>query len=291
MPEMDNTWLKRGDGEERWKPPYVPWFEGDFSGSYNVRKMARLARLMYRSLLQQGWHSDNPPYIPNREADLLLMADAPSAEEWALHQESILARFKQTPDGLWLFHPKAVREYDRACSEHDRKVAAGSKRWGGRAQLEPSYSSAQAEHQRIDVASLSSHPTPPHNQSRPTEEKPCCTPSKTDAASQQSALITLPLNDRSEYPIVPLDASNWQALFPAVDVMQELRSMRAWCLANPKSHKTRSGILRFVNGWLQKAQNRAPVPFNGMSKKPTNGLHSRDIDYTKGADLVYDNNS
>lgn len=123
------------------------------------------------------------------------------------------------------------------------------------------------------------------------EEKPCGAPSQGDAASQQPALITLPLNDRTEYPIVQLDGANWQALFPAVDVMQELRNMRAWCLANPTHRKTRSGILRFVNGWLQKAQNRTPVPFDAKNKKPTNGLRSRDIDYTRGADLVYDNTS
>ena len=47
-----------GSGEERWKPPFMPWFEGDFAGLFNVRKMPPLARLMYRSLLMQGWHSD-----------------------------------------------------------------------------------------------------------------------------------------------------------------------------------------------------------------------------------------
>ena len=126
--------MSNGDAKEsaeRWKPPYMPWFEGDFCGSFNVRKMPPLARLMYRSLLQQGWHSDYPPFLPNIDADLMLMADAPSLEDWEQHKACILERFKKTPDCLWLYHPKAVREYNRAVSQHERKQAAGVQRWQG----------------------------------------------------------------------------------------------------------------------------------------------------------------
>jgi uncharacterized protein YdaU (DUF1376 family) len=146
----------------------MPWFEGDFSGSFNVRRMEPLARLMYRSLLQQGWHSDNPPYLPNNEVDLMLMADAPMPEAWAEHRESILARFQTTEDGQRLFHPKAVREYERARQEHDRKAKAGALRWSGagqqdqgdsaaKAQQELRSSTAQAQHQQADTAPLSPH--------------------------------------------------------------------------------------------------------------------------------------
>ena len=58
--------------------------------------------------------------IPNKEVDLMLMADAPSLKDW---RETILARFRKTDDKRWLFHPKAVREYDHAHAEHDRNVA------------------------------------------------------------------------------------------------------------------------------------------------------------------------
>jgi hypothetical protein len=139
MPEQTSSTPSAGP-QECWKPPFMPWFEGDFCGSFNVRKMKPLARLMYRSLLAQGWHSDNPPYIPTNEADLMLMADAPSPEQWAEHKDTILGRFKQTDDGQWLFHPKAVREYTRALHEHHRKVEAGAK--GGK---QASGSRAKAE--------------------------------------------------------------------------------------------------------------------------------------------------
>ena len=49
-------------------------------------------------------------------------------------------------------------------------------------------------------------------------------------------------------------------LYPAVDVKQEFRSMRGWCLDNPKKRKTRSGVSRFVNSWLSRTQNSGGTP-------------------------------
>lgn len=70
--------------------------------------------------------------------------------------------------------------------------------------------------------------------------------------------ITLPLNDGTEYPILPEHVQEWAGLYPAVDVIQQLRAMRGWLLSDPKRRKTKAGILRFVNSWLSREQNRGP---------------------------------
>ena len=72
----------------------------------------------------------------------------------------------------------------------------------------------------------------------------------------QNCFLTLPLNDGTEYPIYPNQVSEWEALYPAVDVKQQLRNMKGWCLGNPKRKKTKSGVLRFVANWLATEQNR-----------------------------------
>ena len=69
-------------------------------------------------------------------------------------------------------------------------------------------------------------------------------------------VITLLLNTGQEFGITSTDIISWEAIYPAVDVMQELRAMKGWCEANPKKRKTASGIKRFVNGWLAKVQNQ-----------------------------------
>lgn len=72
----------------------------------------------------------------------------------------------------------------------------------------------------------------------------------------QPPILTLLLNTKEEYPIYQIDIEAWQDLYPAVDIMTELRKMKGWLMANPAKRKTKKGILRFVNSWLAKEQDR-----------------------------------
>lgn len=67
-------------------------------------------------------------------------------------------------------------------------------------------------------------------------------------------VICLPLNDGTEYPVSVEQCQEWVVLYPAVDVMQQLREMRAWLDANPQKRKTSRGIKAFVVRWLSKEQ-------------------------------------
>lgn len=73
-------------------------------------------------------------------------------------------------------------------------------------------------------------------------------------------VIEIQLNTGEEYPITQGYILELSKLYPAVDVMQELRAMKGWCDANPKKRKTASGIKRFINGWISKVQNRGGTP-------------------------------
>lgn len=66
----------------------------------------------------------------------------------------------------------------------------------------------------------------------------------------------LPLVDGSDFSIAQETVDELSGLYPAVDVDQQLRNMRGWLLANPKNRKTKAGIMRFVNSWLAREQNR-----------------------------------
>ena len=77
----------------------------------------------------------------------------------------------------------------------------------------------------------------------------------------------IPLNDGSLYPVFRGELDEYTRLYPAVDVAQELRNIRGWCLANPKRRKTRQGVNRFVNSWLSKAQDRGGTP-RGAPENP-----------------------
>ena len=72
------------------------------------------------------------------------------------------------------------------------------------------------------------------------------------------AKYQLILNDKSYFDVTQEMVDQWKALYPAVDVDQEIRKMIGWCDANPTNRKTRTGAKRFINSWLSRAQNRAP---------------------------------
>jgi hypothetical protein len=64
----------------------------------------------------------------------------------------------------------------------------------------------------------------------------------------------LPLNTGPDFQVTEDHLAEFKQAYPAVDVMQQLKAMRAWLIANPVKRKTKSGILRFVNAWLAKEQ-------------------------------------
>lgn len=66
----------------------------------------------------------------------------------------------------------------------------------------------------------------------------------------------IPLNDGSEFGIYRKDIEEYALLYPAVDIEQELRKMRGWCLANPTRKKTRRGVRAFINTWLSREQDK-----------------------------------
>ena len=77
----------------------------------------------------------------------------------------------------------------------------------------------------------------------------------------ENIFITLPLNDKSNYPVSKSDVQNYKILYPAVDVEQQLRSMLGWLEANPSRRKTRTGIKGFITRWLNKVQDRGGVGY------------------------------
>jgi hypothetical protein len=95
-----------------------------------------------------------------------------------------------------------------------------------------------------------------------------------------SVFIELPTNrfesNGEEVPIYEPFVEEMQRLYPAVDVPEQLRFMRGWLVSNPGHRKTRTGMKRFINGWLSRQQDRGGAPRetirgngNGRGKPPS----------------------
>ena len=109
------------------------------------------------------------------------------------------------------------------------------------------------------------------NQTSPDQTNPDQTsPSHTNINSAEpeqssAAAPAIPLIDGTEFFVEKEDIAEWRKAYPAVDVEQELREMRAWCQANPKLRKTKNGVRRFIVSWLARQQDKGHP---GMAVKP-----------------------
>ena len=84
--------------------------------------------------------------------------------------------------------------------------------------------------------------------------------------AHEPAVISLPLNNKTDYDIFNDDIVEWQELYPSVDIIQELRKMKGWLNSNPTRRKTKSGIKRFINSWLSREQDAYKPLTNNQNK-------------------------
>jgi RNase P subunit RPR2 len=67
--------------------------------------------------------------------------------------------------------------------------------------------------------------------------------------------LKIPLIDKTEYELLQTQVDEWQKLYLAIDVPQHCRNYLGWAKANPEKRKTKVGILKSINAWLQDKQN------------------------------------
>lgn len=95
-----------------------------------------------------------------------------------------------------------------------------------------------------------------------------------------SPLIELPCIKGYIHKVYEDDIKHYKELYPAVDVLQELKKMLGWIESNPKNRKTESGIKSFITRWLSKCQDKAPKCESSLSNKhDLGGFHELGDEY------------
>lgn len=135
-------------------------------------------------------------------------------------------------------------------------------------------------HQKIDKPSKPQFPDPPEGFANPREDSSLEGKGKEGKGKEARAtpatptppaasVIGIPLNDGTDHPITLDQVEEFAGLYPAVDVMAELRKMRGWCVTNPTKRKTKTGVMKFVNHWLAKQQDAGPSAHNRTTTQST----------------------
>jgi hypothetical protein len=117
------------EGKELDRPPYQPWYEGDF-WTHRVRHMSPMARLMYRSVLLAAWDLPRPGYIPNDGKTIKQLADCPHPRQWEAYGSEVLAMFDVVEDGSFMTNARQLQELVKAQGKRAANREKGSK--GGR---------------------------------------------------------------------------------------------------------------------------------------------------------------
>ena len=75
--------------------------------------------------------------------------------------------------------------------------------------------------------------------------------------TEKDIFLSLPTNKSDEeYHVTNNYVDEMKQLYPAVNVEQEIRNMKAWLINNPSKRKTSRGMTRFIGGWLERKQNQ-----------------------------------
>lgn len=91
----------------------------------------------------------------------------------------------------------------------------------------------------------------------------------------------IPLKDGAEWLPTEANFAEWGRLFPMLDMPQEFRNMRAWCIGNPNKQKTKKGIKKFVSGWLTRSaeQKQQGTGTGKRSRNVFNSFQQNSYDY------------
>ena len=90
-----------------------------------------------------------------------------------------------------------------------------------------------------------------------TDKDACAEPASPPSAPSP-VFITIPVvgSGIGEAEVTDAMVTEWEPVYPGVDVRQQLRHMREWCVSNPAKRKTARGLRRFITAWLAREQDR-----------------------------------
>ena len=90
------------------------------------------------------------------------------------------------------------------------------------------------------------------------------TKAKTLASAEESApasasvvvVAKIPIAKGDEFSITSNYLAELESAYPKVDGLQTLKEIRAWCVSNPTECWTARGVMRGINRWFEREQNK-----------------------------------
>jgi len=169
---------------------------------------------------------------------------------WYLHldAEDVVSTLKALCDANLLKEDLKPKGWDDRQYEGDGKSTERTRKWRARQREQ----AGRPTERPMDVPNRTEQNKSEMRKKKTTSSLSCPEP----ITPPPSVIIEIPLSDGSLHNVTEKEVTQYRELYPAVNIMQQLREIKGWNLANPKRRKTRAGIRRHINAWLAREQNR-----------------------------------
>jgi uncharacterized protein YdaU (DUF1376 family) len=240
--------------------PFMQLYVADYLG--DTQHLSTEQHGAYLLLLMAMWRAGG--MLPDDDVKLARMVRL-SPARWRKVRPEIITLF-DSEDGQ-ISQKRLRAEYEKAQEKSQKRADAGKA--GGKAKALKDNKSRLANARVLPRHSLEPEPEPEVSKIDLTSFGLAPSAACAAAHAAGSEFIRLPTNRFEKFgeEVIIFEGKiiEFGEIYPAIDIRAQIRAMKGWLLNNRDKRKTRSGMMRFVNGWLSKEQNRA-----GNGGKQTN---------------------
>jgi uncharacterized protein YdaU (DUF1376 family) len=109
------------------KAPWYKRYAADFVSDPYVQAMTAEQYGWFSAMLDMAWIHTPQGYMPNAIDLLCRMVGRCDEMHFAKHSKIVLDRFKVTPDGLFLYHPKMIEQVEKLSQVSEKRSEVGKK--------------------------------------------------------------------------------------------------------------------------------------------------------------------
>ena len=221
--------------------------------------LSALEHGVYRLLLDTYYITELP--LPSDHKTLARLHSLRTQEEKEA-LDIILADFFHLTDGVYRHHgcekvmakvyEKSDKARESAKIKWDREKRKKCERINnGCERIENACERTEnaCERDAIDMLPNTHNPTP--NTHNPI--KPSCDGNDPDIDDIKRGEMILKSGEM--FPVYESYITNLEQTYQTLDVIYQLKMMKAWLEANPNKRKTKTGMPKFINSWLNRAAN------------------------------------
>lgn len=264
---------------------YLRWYRHNVDRWQGSAEVAALSSEGYKAfhclMMYQFQRPDG--LLPNDERTLRVQSRLRTQAEWDGCRDEVLAMFEPMGDGkianmAMYAEWEWSRERKEMCAE---RASAGGKALKEKREacLKSALSTTEA---CLEPAKGVLESATEHNKTeQEKEQEKIFAPSLAGVVASQPTergrlIVSVPLiPSHGDWPVFEIDATQLQATYPAVDVLQQLRELARWCVDNPTRRKTKNGVRSFIGKWMAREQDRGS---NGKQFSTGRSKSDRNLD-------------